>query len=271
MAPPSAAQSKSTLEANSLSPHEENNAVELLFHRVYEMAEMMAGMVTADCDYCFGELDWDSSCVHRCLVAFSKSSLLGYFCFAHIAIHERSRFRRDPELVDVETEHLAFLRYAIPHIRFEEFRQSFPGVEDGQDAFYPWMLDQEEAFARLWERMTDEVVHILFGNRGFLLEFNLGLAEYRKRRRHRPSTRCAIPQWVKKAVYFRENGKCAICKKDLSGLIALDTKQHYDHIVPLKSLGANDPCNIQLLCEKCNLLKGASPARTSFIYDPWWK
>ncbi len=54
-------------------------------------------------------------------------------------------------------------------------------------------------------------------------------------------------------------------------VIALDAKQHYDHIVPLASLGLNDPCNIQLLCEACNLSKGAAPGRTSHLYESWWK
>ena len=73
-----------------------------------------------------------------------------------------------------------------------------------------------------------------------------------------------------RAVYFRENGKCALCRRDLSGLIAIDPRQHYDHIVPLKGLGANDPCNIQLLCLGCNLVKGASQATTSSLYEAWW-
>src|ERR1039457_2118587 len=111
--------------------------------------------------------------------------------------------------------------------------------------------------------MADEVFHSLFGNRSILLTFNCALAEFRRTRGAGPSPRCKIPQWVKRAVYFRENGKCALCRRDLSGLIAIDPKQNYDHIVPLKLLGANDPCNIQLLCKTCNLRKAASPARTS--------
>ena len=157
---------------------------------------------------------------------------------------------------------------------FNDFlRRDFPHADDDvrQDALYPWMLEQEEAFTLLWARMADEVFHLLFGNRSFLLNFNLALTEFRKEREDAPCPRCSIPQWVKKAVYFRENGKCALCKKDLSGLIAIDPKQHYDHIVPLKTLGANDPCNMQLLCDSCNLRKAASPARTSAIYDPWWR
>ena len=248
--------------------------VELLFHRVYEMAEMMAAVVTGNWNP-YEEIDWDTPEVTSCLTTFSKVSLLGHFCFAHIAIHERRRFRKDPVFVEIEFEHHAFERYKIPFLRFENFRRrdspQIQIIEDDQDAFYLWMLDQEEAFEQLWERMTDEVLHLLFGNRGFLLEFNRELAEFRKKRGDSPSPRRAIPQWLKKAVYFRENGKCAFCKRDLSHLIAIDAKQHYDHIVPLKELGANDPCNVQLLCDQCNLRKGSSPARTSSIYQPWWE
>ena len=245
--------------------------MELLFHRVYEIAELMAATISDD--WAFREIHWDNPDVDRCLKTFSKTSLLGHFCFRHIALHESRRFRKDSDFVEIEAEYLGFERYGIPFIRFEEWRQDSPQVqiEDDRDDFYPWMLAQEEAFEQLWERMTDEVVHLLFGNRRFLLEFNQELAEFRKSRGDSPSPRRGIPQWVKKAVYFRENGKCALCKKDLSHLIAIDAKQHYDHIVPLKELGANDPCNIQLLCEQCNLRKGSSPASTSFIYQPWWE
>jgi len=244
--------------------------MELLFYRVYEIADLMAEAVMND--YAFHELDWESPDINGCLTSFSKTCLLEYFCFRHIAIYETRRFRKDPDSVDIENAHETFDRYAITYKPFEEFLLSdHPQREDDYEAMFPWMLDQEKAFERLWERLTGEVFHLLFGNRAFLLKFNLGLAEFRKERGDSPCQRRSIPQWVKKAVYFRENGKCALCKKDLSGLIALDAKQHYDHIVSLNALGANDPCNIQLLCERCNLVKGASPGRTSSIYDPWWK
>jgi hypothetical protein len=244
--------------------------MELLFHRVYEVADIVAEIV--DGDYAsFDELDWYCPATGACLERFSKTSLLRYFCFRHLAIYESRRFRKDPETVDIESIEEAFHRYGIRSMPFKEFLHcTDPHEQDEQDACHSWMLNQEEAFGSLWERMTDEVFHLLFGNRGFLLRFNLSLAEYRRERGDSPSPRCAIPQWVRKAVYFRENGKCALCKKDLSGLIALDARQHYDHIVSLKEFGANDPCNIQLLCEKCNLVKGASPARTSSVYDSWW-
>jgi hypothetical protein len=243
--------------------------MELVFHRVYEMADLMAQIVEEDFDP-FEELNWSSPAVNQCVGRFSKSSLLGHFCFTHIAINERRRFSKDSDLVSIELEQHAFQRYQIPCRPFEEYNHHQSREPDGEDAIRTWMRSQEEAFERLWERIADEVFHLLFANRGFLLNFNLGIASYRNGRTDSPCPRYAIPQWVKRAVYFRENGKCALCKKDLSGLVAVDPKQHYDHIVPLKALGINDPCNIQLLCNKCNLVKGASPARTSSMYDSWW-
>lgn len=48
-----------------------------------------------------------------------------------------------------------------------------------------------------------------------------------------------------------QNGKCAICKCDIS------QKNHLDHIVPLAIGGPNKDENIQLLCPTCNHSKSA--------------
>ena len=45
--------------------------------------------------------------------------------------------------------------------------------------------------------------------------------------------------------------KCNICK------CCIQNKFHVDHIMPLKLGGNNDISNIQLLCQSCNLKKGA--------------
>ena len=248
--------------------------MEFLFHRVYEMADLVSSRI--DIVSAFEELEWDRPEVTQCVYKFSKASVLGHFCFTMIRLYDLQRARKDPEEFEIEELEAAFGRYSIPFVSFREFlHNNYP--EEIDDAYvelehlHSWMASQEEeAFGSLWNRMTDEVCHLLFGNREFLLNFNLQLAAFRQERGDAPSRRCAIPQWVKRAVYFRENGKCALCKKDLSGLVAIDPKQHYDHIVPLKALGANDPCNIQLLCARCNLEKAASQARTSSRYDPWW-
>lgn len=119
-----------------------------------------------------------------------------------------------PQPFQVENEQEAFRRYAIQCKPFEEFLGTgFPQGQNEEEAFYPWMLDQEEAFERLWERMTDEASHLLFGNRGFLLKFNLVLAEFRRQRGDSPSLRCAVPQWVKKAVYFARTANAPSARK----------------------------------------------------------
>ena len=48
-----------------------------------------------------------------------------------------------------------------------------------------------------------------------------------------------------------QHGCCALCRKKLL------SRFHRDHIVPLKLGGAHDRRNLQLLCEPCNLSKGA--------------
>ena len=75
--------------------------MEIHFHRVYEVADLMADLV--DVYGAFDELDWDSPDVSGCLTNFSKTSLLAHFCFAHLCIHDRKRCRKNPETVDVDS------------------------------------------------------------------------------------------------------------------------------------------------------------------------
>jgi hypothetical protein len=253
--------------------------MELLFYRVYEVANLMVDLVNVSGT--FDEICWDVPDVERCLTKFSKVSLLNYFCFSNLSQRDRKKARKDPDTFDVDSIEAAFENYSISYKPLNDFLRAEFGAERDessswltgieQDALFPWMDEQDEAFSGLWSKVADEVVHVLFSNRSFLLNFNTELAEFRKERGDKASPRCSIPQWVKKAAYFRENGRCALCKKDLSGLVAIDPKQHYDHMVPLKRLGANHSCNMQLLCGPCNQEKAASEGRTSSDYQPWWE
>jgi 5-methylcytosine-specific restriction endonuclease McrA len=51
-------------------------------------------------------------------------------------------------------------------------------------------------------------------------------------------------------LYVRQRGKCAVCFEFLFG------KFETDHIMPLSRGGNNKPENIQLVCPKCNKIKG---------------
>lgn len=59
-----------------------------------------------------------------------------------------------------------------------------------------------------------------------------------------------IPSAIKAEVYKRDKGACRMCGAKVN--------LHYDHILPYSKGGTStDSKNIQILCAKCNLEKGA--------------
>jgi len=58
-----------------------------------------------------------------------------------------------------------------------------------------------------------------------------------------------IPSDVKRTVWVRDGGCCVLCGSNVN--------IHYDHDVPVSKGGSNDVKNIRLLCQQCNLRKGA--------------
>jgi hypothetical protein len=128
--------------------------------------------------------------------------------------------------------------------------------------------------------ITDQVFHVLFSNRYTLRSFGRMISYYvtndapsfapnafTSQRRLR---RVAFPQWAKTAVFHRDKGRCVFCKTDLSKLLSIETKVHFDHIIPLAHGGMNCVTNLQLSCEACNVGKGARSDLTSFEYEPWF-
>lgn len=83
--------------------------------------------------------------------------------------------------------------------------------------------------------------------------------------------RVATPMWAKRAVYFREHGKCAACRRDVSGLLDAIPSEQYDHVVPLAVGGLNDVSNLQLLCADCNNKKSKKAAQPSSVYRRWYR
>lgn len=81
--------------------------------------------------------------------------------------------------------------------------------------------------------------------------------------------RVPLPAWLKRGVFYRDNGRCISCGKDLTGVLLTGDAIHYDHILPLAKHGSNYPTNFQLLCSHCNLTK-AIAARTSERYPVFW-
>ncbi len=254
---------------------------EFRFFETYETASWIEAAATAP--WSFIEVPWEDKSVARALGHFSKVSLLHYYIYHLLATEKQREYRKNlydrlPD--DIDDFKGTFKDYQI-NIRDEKGFQPYGDDYDENEHFYLWFLYHEESFTLLWEKITDEVCHLLFANRGFLLIFNKSLSSYLEEHPKLIPPECRkkdgkikrannIPAWAKKAVYFRDQGRCVLCFKDLTGLLSSDQDIHYDHIVPLNCWGVNDPCNLQLLCRECNLKKGGMHATTSIRYREWW-
>lgn len=256
------------------------------FNHVYELASIVDDLAGHSSNLI--EIPWDEKKVLEALALPSKTSVLHWFIFSSILVYFGRRFRKDNyfmEEPEIRSWEATIERYGISIQPFDEFysisAHDFDAKTRLGEIFYKWYDSKHDSFAELWEHLTDEVFYLLFGDRNFLLKFNLSLADYLEsgevdipslylNGRGRLKRRTSLPSWLKKAVFFRDRGKCVLCHGDLSGLWNTQIELHYDHIVPLYRWGTNDPSNFQLLCESCNLKKSKKPGVTSNIYQPWW-
>ena len=177
------------------------------------------------------------------------------------AFNYDKRFHNNAKL---EVDRL-FDYFNVNHQYFFDYllANDFSYIEDAYDDFIEFDSDIDEIVLRL----SREMFYVLFQNREFLLRFNLYLSNANSF----CIDRCTIPQWVKRAVMYRDRGRCINCGKDLSGQFDVADKQsmHFDHIVSLHDGGINDVSNIQLLCQHCNTSKNAS-SFTSNTYKDWY-
>lgn len=184
----------------------------------------------------------------------------------------------------------ALAHHQIEHESFEEYlgdkSKSFENADE-DDVFdyfqeYLWLTGIIDS---LVEKMTEEVFFVMFHNRTSLRDFNIMIAQFviseilidglppeekALFKRDGVLARKRIPVWARNAVFFRDRGRCALCHRDISGLVSIDSEEHFDHIVPLAKGGMNDVTNIQLLCRECNLQKSAGSSATSFKYERWY-
>lgn len=85
---------------------------------------------------------------------------------------------------------------------------------------------------------------------GVRMKHPVGLPRY-----YNKGDRKSISNTVKEAVYakLRSNGNvCALCGRP----ILADDTVHIDHILPVRKGGTDDPANLQVVHDRCNLTKG---------------
>ena len=76
------------------------------------------------------------------------------------------------------------------------------------------------------------------------------------------------PKWFKRGIEYRDKLRCSLCGCDLFTTLV---DENFDHIIPLKNVGNNDPSNWQLTCETCNKSKGARSTAFKNIVFPFWQ
>lgn len=141
--------------------------------------------------------------------------------------------------------------------------------------------------SQLINRIVDEAFFVLFANRSFLVAFNQMIADFvcdlepnyveegNKLLKVRTDDsvrlkRVSIPNWAKRAVEFRERGRCAHCHLPLGTFRTPIERSNFDHMVPLNLGGLNDVSNIQLLCMDCNNQKSGSASPAELMYERWY-
>lgn len=145
--------------------------------------------------------------------------------------------------------------------------------EEIEDYIYDYLseLTLSDWYEECVVKLAQEMFYLLFQNRDFLFRFNCLLSGYHQMACIEPEPHINIPQWAKRAVWFRDRGCCVFCGKDLSGTLNNlgDRAIHYDHMISLADFGLNDVANLQLTCQECNLRK-LSKSETSSKYHQWY-
>ena len=210
---------------------------------------------------------------------FNRITLLDIYVTTTLFNYYHRMFKKDGDCIESdEIDRWIEIMKEYEIIPAEEYD------EDVDDASLVWFEKNIENFADLFDKISPELVHILFNDKQFLFKFNSLVQKnvkdeekdynlpWPKDSLNEDGTikRQTIPQWVKNAVYHRDKGHCVFCSRDLTGLVNVLRQSNYDHIIPLKQFGTNDPCNIQLTCEECNKSKGAQLKMPKYKYQSWW-
>ena len=204
---------------------------------------------------------------------FPRTSVLREYCWwlvDRVFYEQANHIAQTEEVADFNP--IAWINQAImkyKNINVSSLKKFECNENDFLEKFnqYIEFLDTvcEDLYFEIIGDIAIEVEFILFQNRDFLLRFNDQVAVMF---REHPRKRAYVPEWVKRAVLFRDRGCCVFCKKDLTGLYSLleDNEKHFDHIVPLNEGGINDVCNMQLSCQDCSLSKSDN-SMTSSLYQ----
>lgn len=254
-----------------------------VLHQVYKTASTVEDGIEIGVPLIFNEKKKFLQKIKKSALNFNRYTLLHYYikeCFLLDNINLFTQRQEDviEGVFELDLLESQFLHYdiIINFLKIQYDENDYPITSKSQ--IQNWYKLNQKKFELLADKICDDVFFILFSNRILLQQFNIITSgdfskfkfsknELTKNGRIKRTT---IPKWVKKAVYYRDKGRCVICTTDLSGVINKLEPQNFDHIVPLDLFGVNDPTNVQLLCKKCNLEKLNRNTNSSSYYEHWF-
>ena len=84
--------------------------------------------------------------------------------------------------------------------------------------------------------------------------------------------RKTISKDVRNYIYNRDNHTCKICGRYMPNGYCIENNEvikiNIDHILAVQNGGDNSIDNLQVLCEKCNRMKGTKPMS---VFENWGK
>lgn len=216
----------------------------------------------------FWESCWEE--LTKCMIAPQQRTAL------HVYLQYLHDFTLSFSTLKFERETVFEMHFRILNDAKIPFSMSYPdfkAVEEcascGSCRACRHLMEYEETVAHHLEQAMRTIehaaFHLLVHNKTFLRDFNMYLAE--KLQDNLPRLGDLYPEdftevlklrtpkfwplWLERALVYREQGRCAVCGGDVSGIMNLKSKYVVGYLVPLSANGNNDPTNLQVLCLHC--------------------
>lgn len=244
--------------------------IELQYSKAISVADFIQGQIYNEvCYISFKDSFYMNEDVLKIGIKPSKFTLLhDYITYNLLESYRHSLKKVGSEIYNDIYED--FDAFRVSYVKYESYR--------GRD-YHDYLYGLFEL--KISQALVESTFTILFNDRTIMKKFNDQISvEIRKLTVNEWSLyliRDGVmkrntywPKWLHAALFRREQGHCAICQKNLTGLMANGADPAIDHIIPLNLGGTNDPTNLQMLCAGCNTDKGGDSITTSNMHSPFW-
>lgn len=198
---------------------------------------------------------------------------------------ERQNYTLDKHFPVVEISEMQSLleNYKVDYLSIGKIDVSELSFDECTDELENYAYKLQRFFIdKILDTIVDDAFSILYMDKNFLHEFNrqcskiikdLKMVNYPDLLKEDGVIKriSYYPTWFKKGIKYRDKCRCSLCGCDLSSSFTTIVDENFDHIIPLKAGGNNDPSNWQLTCETCNKSKGARGSEFKNIMFPFWE